>query len=712
MAILAQPGDKGATPGAKGTDEPTDCQDIGGQNSPGAKGTAQSDFDVALLDPNGYIAGIADEVIQFRNVSKPAELLGHDIRCNASEKHCFVGCGQLAGCLNSKIYIGDGANDSDLSRDVVILCYEQVSCFGATVNTDDLRQGTDIVIICSAESACNGMTIRALNFGSFHVYCSQSEACSDMVVHIDVRDDKAVANRHDDRYGSIWCTVPNACDGLMINTSSIWTTLWMFEWSYDVVLDNGYGYEDNIECNNNRFFYRQWINETEDTITEIILAEYESDHFPCDGVQVQCNGSSCDMEYNLKTQTILSLETNFATGDCYWFNLEEIQKGLSHILDVAIPKTFSPDKSVGKKFFKLQHLRCGTGPLNCLGECVTSPTTPPSAAPTSAPAIPTVKPTGDPTNAPSGDPTSAPSSSPTQYPTVYPIYNGYIETQYSLHNLSTANKLFIGQSPALTVSKMIEILERGYLERSFGNLEYKDFSLRIDTINDVVVDTNTDLTTLSKALDLKWSGSRWTSIASPMVLGATVDIIAEAASLIKGNSDDQFSSVVTVEFQGMFNNSDVLFVVDTSEEDMEIIAKYSAEQSPDRTPIYTAISILSVGALSSGAAFIWDKLEATNSDESRWMAPMILSIHLYDFVSDIILCYTICKSALNEGVDHNSTLLWLAIGSAATIIVPLLLNTLYATRIRKQKTIIGNPTASNWCVFLVSILSESDIACR
>ena len=38
-------------------------------------------------------------------------------------------------------------------------------------------------------------------------------------------------------------------------------------------------------------------------------------------------------------------------------------KGLSHILDVAIPKTFSPDKSVGKKFFKLQHLRCGTGPL-------------------------------------------------------------------------------------------------------------------------------------------------------------------------------------------------------------------------------------------------------------------------------------------------------------------------------------------------------------
>ena len=46
--------------------------------------------------------------------------------------------------------------------------------------------------------------------------------------------------------------------------------------------------------------------------------------------------------------------------------LHVVLKGLSHILDVAIPKTFSPDKSVGKKFFKLQHLRCGTGPLNIL----------------------------------------------------------------------------------------------------------------------------------------------------------------------------------------------------------------------------------------------------------------------------------------------------------------------------------------------------------
>ena len=40
-----------------------------------------------------------------------------------------------------------------------------------------------------------------------------------------------------------------------------------------------------------------------------------------------------------------------------------IGKALSHILDVALSKTFSPDKSLRKKFSNVQHLRCGSGPL-------------------------------------------------------------------------------------------------------------------------------------------------------------------------------------------------------------------------------------------------------------------------------------------------------------------------------------------------------------
>ena len=683
----------------------THCEDIDGQNS--SRGTAETVFDVSLLHLDGYISKIAGEAIQYHNTAVSAEFLGHEIWCNDTGQHCIVECGQLAGCLSSTMYIGVGANDSYSSRDVVILCDEQVSCFGATVNAEDLRQLIYITIICNAESACNGMTITALNFESLHVYCSQSEACSDMVVHLDVRDDEAVENEHEGRYGSIWCTVPNACDGLMINTSSIWTTLWMFEWSDDVVLANGYGYEDNIECNNNRFIkYRQWINETDDTITESISSEYESDYFPCDGVQVQCNGSSCDMEYNLNSQQISSLESTFGDDDCYWLNVEDIQN------------------------------------LNCIGECVTSPTTSPTAAPTAVPSVPTqppttfeptvdptrdpttdpseiptnsptVEPTAYPTNSPSLSPSNSPtetpttapsfspSQSPTRLPTVYPTYDVYIAMEYSLHNLSTADKRTIYQDAASVIPEMAEILERGYLERSSGNLEYSQFSLRIESINDVIIDSLIDTNAASGSISLFNALDVSNEFGYPVVLGVIIDILTTAASLITGNSDDQFEDIVQIDIQNLFNNSNVTFRVSTLAEEIEIVGKYSQEQSSNNTPLYSAITILSIGAVSSAAAFIWDKVPFTNSDESRWMAPMFLAIHLYDFVSDIILCYTISKSALNEGFDHNSTLLWLAIGSAATIIVPLLLNTLYAMRIRRERTIIGNPTASNWCVISI-----------
>ena len=40
-----------------------------------------------------------------------------------------------------------------------------------------------------------------------------------------------------------------------------------------------------------------------------------------------------------------------------------LHKGQSHLLDVGLWQTSSPDKSIRKKLFKLQHLRCGTGSL-------------------------------------------------------------------------------------------------------------------------------------------------------------------------------------------------------------------------------------------------------------------------------------------------------------------------------------------------------------
>jgi len=73
-----------------------------------------------------------------------------------------------------------------------------------------------------------------------------------MVINITITDEEHGMSQEAGNYGSVTCSVPNACDDLHITTTSNKTLLSMFEWSDGVILDNGYGYEDNIECNNDR----------------------------------------------------------------------------------------------------------------------------------------------------------------------------------------------------------------------------------------------------------------------------------------------------------------------------------------------------------------------------------------------------------------------------------------------------------------------------
>ena len=54
---------------------------------------------------------------------------------------------------------------------------------------------------------------------------------------------------------------------------------------------------------------------------------------------------------------------SFLRSGGYCFEPIMFLKVMSHILDVVFSKTFSADKSLRKKFLKIQHLRCETEPL-------------------------------------------------------------------------------------------------------------------------------------------------------------------------------------------------------------------------------------------------------------------------------------------------------------------------------------------------------------
>merc|ERR1719361_470276 len=108
----------------------------------------------------------------------------------------------------------------------------------------------------------------------------------------------------------------------------------------------------------------------------------------------------------------------------------------------------------------------------------------------------------------------------------------------------------------------------------------------------------------------------------------------------------------------------------------------TVSEANDYTILIFNILIVVSGATLSGAGFIWDTT-GKKSDDSSWIAPFLLSIHIYDFASDILLSYTIWTAAIVAGLYFESTLLWLGIGSIATIVIPLAMNTFFAMKIQQ-----------------------------
>ena len=237
--------------------------------------------------------------------------------CNQTDMHCIIDCSMVSGCLLSSIQIDEADDVDDLDREVIISCTEQVACFGTAVIATDLDYSTDIVIICDAVNACNGMTITVEDPKSFHLYCSQYSSCSDM--HINIAHG---GNNGNNTQSEIHCLEGNACSGMGIISTLNTTVLTMYEWSENVQFDNGYGFDQHIQCNNDR--YIQYSDtQTDETISQSILDEYKTGHYPCDGVELICGFHSCSIEYIVNAQS-LNLQ-DIEDPSCYWLNVPDVE---------------------------------------------------------------------------------------------------------------------------------------------------------------------------------------------------------------------------------------------------------------------------------------------------------------------------------------------------------------------------------------------------
>eukprot|EP01083_Nonionella_stella_P064448 167937_1 len=275
-----------------------------------------------------------------------------------------------------------------------------------------------------------------------------------------------------------------------------------------------------------------------------------------------------------------------------------------------------------------------------------SPSTPPTKSPTFAPSLfPTLNPSISPSNNPTMPPTKAPSFSPTLMPTTAPSispsnapstppssaptrvptdddYRYYVPIQYSLSNLTTFNVQFIVNSTEEVVHAMQEIIERSYFTEE--TLEYSQFYVYIMSINGKNIRKQEELTVYD--LDILY-------LEKPMILETEIQCVKRVSdSLIIKTHTESFETSAQSAFRDYFNNEHLLFTV--VDDELEAIPKFSSSEPPDLTVVYLSVFIVSCGILCSFAAFVMNK-KGGKVDNSSFLVPFLISLGIYDFVSDI-----------------------------------------------------------------------------
>eukprot|EP01083_Nonionella_stella_P317665 1157779_1 len=179
----------------------------------------------------------------------------------------------------------------------------------------------------------------------------------------------------------------------------------------------------------------------------------------------------------------------------------------------------------------------------------------------------------------------------------------------------------------------------------------------------------------------------------PMILDTEIQCVEVVSnSLIIKTHTESFGPIAQSAFRDYFNNQYLLFTVVNDDDELRAIPKFLHSEPPDLTVVYLAVFIVSCGILCSLAAFAMNKT-SSKVDNSSFLVPFLISLGIYDFVSDINFTIQVWQKA---SFALSDVVTWLGASSTFFTLLPLASNLIYAMRISKQKTINANPAARAW----------------
>ena len=312
----------------------------------------------------------------------------------------------------------------------------------------------------------------------------------------------------------IHCVAAYACDNIEIQTTSMHTQLFMYQFSSNVMFDDGVGYIDvnntrNIICNNDIYFSLQTGAPTSVSgiISDRKLA-YEVPNSSCEQVTVkyqqeyQCNMIEYYQESRMNdivNYTSSRCSNNVMISEFQSVHCPGLCRGLATndpTQEPTIPPTTVTDDPTEYPTHNPTLLPSGnptTDPSmdptidptvdpteDPTNDPTSSPTNDPSADPTIDPTInPSTDPTQSPTNSPSLTPSFALSAAPTRFPTITDAFDYYISVKYSMRGLSDIDLKIVSGNVAIVFQDISDLISTSYIEHEAGNtweLHYYQFN--------------------------------------------------------------------------------------------------------------------------------------------------------------------------------------------------------------------------------------------
>eukprot|EP01083_Nonionella_stella_P000869 2476_1 len=336
------------------------------------------------------------------------------------------------------------------------------------------------------------------------------------------------------------------------------------------------------------------------------------------------------------------------------------------------------------------------------------PSVPPTASPSIAPSLaPSFSPSAGPTNAPTFSPSNAPSYAPSSAPTRIPttnkeeLYDASIEITYIIAKLDDANMDLLEDNSAWMMPDIVERIERGYFVEY--ETPYTDFMVRVNNVNGFDVEN----------INLKYGGN--VTMESIILCKSQI-----AGALVRKTQNDQFEEEVAGYLMEYFadipNATPIInananedpgldFIVLNKDEVVESYAEEEEEQPESYEAVVVSACIIAIGLAVSIVVKYQNKKSDAKVDNAKWQAPVLLSFQIYDFISDINLCFDILTNP-DAYSDESRVNLILLCGICAVIftVLPYFVNLLYGITIKSQKVIKDNVRADAYFSNNIAIL--------